>query len=89
MGGWLGLSLMVATVLYLGQVNMIATSGLAARKGALELESLQTHNHELQMAARDLESLPNLSDASQKLQLIQLQNLQYAGNTNGQVVARR
>lgn len=90
MGGWLGLSLVVVTVLYLGQVNMIATSGMATRRQALELEKLFTHNRELELAARALETLPNLSETSQRLQFIKLQNVKYlSSNNGGQVVARR
>ena len=89
MGGWLGLSLAVITVLYLGQVNMIATSGLSMRSQALALERLQTHNHELEMVTRDLETLPNLAAAGERLQLVPTESLEYArGGLSGEVARR-
>ena len=89
MGGWLGLSLAVATILYLAQVNIIATSGLSTRTKALAIERLETHNHELEMSARDLETLPNLAAAGQRLQLVPTEDMLYATSGETSTVARR
>ena len=89
MGGSLGLAIMVAMVLYLGQVNVIATSGMVMRTRALELERFLTHNHELEIAARDLETLPNLAAAGERLRFVPTDKVEYGAVGDSQAVARR
>lgn len=89
MGGSLGLAIIVATVLYLGQVNVIATSGMVKRARAFELERLITHNRELEIAARDLETLPNLAAVGERLRFVSTNHVEYAAVEEMKAVARR
>lgn len=89
MGGSLGLAIVVATVLYLGQVNVIATSGMVMRSRALELERYLTHNRELEIAARDLETLPNLAAVGERLRFVPTDHVEYAAVDELKAVAWR
>ncbi len=74
---------------YLVQINQTATSGFAMKDMNKQINELKEQHQKLELQVADLQSLQNIQDATERLQLVSHTKLEYVQPTDGMVALEK
>ncbi|MDD4607090.1 MAG: hypothetical protein PHS07_01980 [Patescibacteria group bacterium] len=85
----IGMASLILFVVYLMQVNFLATAGFKIQELKQDIQKLETNNQQLELQAMNLQSISRVKTISQELKMVSLENVDYLTPISGSMMAAK